>query len=241
MTLFFFGDSYTYGSGLRDCFDKDNCVGPVHSQWAFPTLVAATMNLPYKNLGIPGASNQQIFQSIRVSNIKPDDVAIICWTYWHRNYAFTADGQKQISVYSKDCEPFYAIYDNTALHYTNLLTIEHTNLWLRHKSIPSLNFSIKDQDCKQANAYMLDFMERHAVDRTLDRHFGESSHAIWAALLSEYIAANILLRRIDSIDYVSNQDLQWIGSQYPRVRDSQRILQRARIMHDHERDHWQNI
>lgn len=187
---------------------QDNYAGPLHSQLSFPALIATTMNMSYKNLGIDGASNQQILQSVRASNITADDIAIICWSHWSRNYAFRADGEKQILVHFKDCEPFYAIYDETALQYASLLTIEHANLWLSHRSIPLLNFSTHKHDGVQSNGYMLDFMDIHAVDLACDMiHFGEQSHSIWAAIVTEHVTTHILSNRSKCANYLTENSL----------------------------------
>jgi len=243
MKLYFFGDSHAYGTGLRDCITADRYAGSVHSQLSFPNIIAEMMGLPYENLGRDGASNQQILHSVRSSNITSDDMAIICWSHWSRNFANRADGGKQIMVHFKDCQRFYEIYDDSALQYASHLSIEHANLWLKHRSIPNLNFSIHDQYHDQSNAYMLDFMERHAVDQALDMiHFGERSHLIWATILSEYFVAHSLVSRITSSarisDHdISDQDIQWVINQYPSVKNIENVVKRAILIHNHNCDH----
>ena len=231
MTLYFFGDSHTYGTCLRDCIDNGRYAGQMHSQLSFPTLTSVIMNLPYKNMGISGASNQQIFHTIRNSGITKHDRAIICWSHWSRNFACTADGGKQILPHFKHCEGFYSLFDDAALHYNNLLTLEHANLWLRNKSIPVLNLSIHNQDNDLANYFMLDFMDRHAVDSALDNlHFGEQSHSIWAKIVAEYITAQIFLDRKVSLDTISEEDVQWLRSNYSGVYNIELVILRAKLI-----------
>ena len=71
-TLVAFGDSCTYGHGLKDCIAADGVnPGKRPSERAWPTELADEFkDIPYANLGIPGASNKEIWNKIMNTKLK---------------------------------------------------------------------------------------------------------------------------------------------------------------------------
>jgi hypothetical protein len=75
-----FGDSFIYGSDLKDCRPNSK----VHpSQLTWPALMANELDLEYKCFACPGVGNSWIAQQIMVY-AKPDCLNIINWTWIDR-------------------------------------------------------------------------------------------------------------------------------------------------------------
>ena len=75
-----FGDSFFYGSDLKDC-PPDSLVDP--SQLTWPALIAKELDLEYKCYARPGVGNGWIAQQI-IMYAKPDCLNIINWTWTDR-------------------------------------------------------------------------------------------------------------------------------------------------------------
>jgi hypothetical protein len=77
MILGAFGDSFTFGSDLKDCTDSQ------HSRLTWPSLVASNLNLEYRCLAQGGVGNRFIFNQI-LEHIHNDWIFIINWTWIDR-------------------------------------------------------------------------------------------------------------------------------------------------------------
>jgi len=82
-----FGCSNTFGVALPDVWDykkqqQINEHGP--SKYAWPQLLADRLNLECVNLGIPGASNKEIWHTIVNIEFHQTDIVIILWTWYDR-------------------------------------------------------------------------------------------------------------------------------------------------------------
>lgn len=84
MRLVAFGCSYTYGSGLEDCFTPPIGHGPIPSKFAWPQLVANELNMECINMSSPGASNKEILNTLLNFNFDSSDVVIAMWTFVER-------------------------------------------------------------------------------------------------------------------------------------------------------------
>jgi len=133
-TLFAFGDSFTYGHGLEDCWVKQGDtykVGPVHSQYAWPSLLAKDLDYDLKNLSYPGSSNLAILHKILNTNFDANSICIIMWSYPYRDM-----------IFNKNYIPIKALFNqktgtnNDASHLGNWMTDELSKLWmLTHNNI----------------------------------------------------------------------------------------------------------
>ena len=86
MRLLSFGCSYTYGHGLVDCYNKKTgAAGETPSKYAWPQLVANSLNLDCVNLSRPGASNKEIWWTITKQKYLSTDTVVILWSYPHRS------------------------------------------------------------------------------------------------------------------------------------------------------------
>jgi len=81
-TLHAFGCSYTWGASLKDTIHSN----AQHSQYAWPTLLADKLQIPYYNLGKPGSSRNRVFYYLlaQLELIKPGDIVCIQWPYHER-------------------------------------------------------------------------------------------------------------------------------------------------------------
>jgi len=75
--LITFGCSHTFGQALPDVWNNIRS-GP--SKYAWPQLLADKLNIECVNLGIPGASNKQIWFRIVKIKFEPNDIVIILWS-----------------------------------------------------------------------------------------------------------------------------------------------------------------
>ena len=82
-----FGCSNTFGYALSDVWDYKKNIpivdGPP-SKYAWPQLLADKLDLECVNLGIPGASNKQIWHTIINTEFFETDIVIILWSWYNR-------------------------------------------------------------------------------------------------------------------------------------------------------------
>jgi len=82
-----FGCSNTFGVALPDVWNyaKKQAItdrGP--SKYAWPQLLANKLNSECINLGIPGASNKQIWHTIITTTFHQTDIVIVLWSWYDR-------------------------------------------------------------------------------------------------------------------------------------------------------------
>lgn len=98
--LWTFGDSFTFGSGLRGYLPEETYwYGHSFSEYVFPKLIATHLNLYLKNLGMPGENNPVIIRSVLrfLPEITPQDVVIIGLTCPARYPVYTG-GESTFSL-----------------------------------------------------------------------------------------------------------------------------------------------
>src|SRR5210317_690683 len=89
MRLVVGGDSYTYGHGLKDCINyADNGYGPEPSKYAWPSLLGTKLNLPVKNLAMPGRGNDFIIKQFLSNDLYETDTIVILWSFYTREMFF---------------------------------------------------------------------------------------------------------------------------------------------------------
>jgi hypothetical protein len=127
-TLFAFGDSFTYGHGLEDCWVKqgdDYKVGPVHSQYAWPSLLAKDLDYNLKNLSHPGSSNLAILHKILNTNFDTNSLCVIMWSYPHRDMIFNKEYIPNRALFNQKTET-----NNDATHLGNWMKTSLTKIWM---------------------------------------------------------------------------------------------------------------
>lgn len=90
MRLIAFGCSNTYGQGLPDCHFTTKTgsfmPGPHPSKHAWPAQLGKMLDLKTViNMGVPGASNKQIWNNIMNFEFEPDDFVVCHWSLIHRS------------------------------------------------------------------------------------------------------------------------------------------------------------
>jgi hypothetical protein len=162
-TLVAFGDSFTYGHGLIDCWIKNGdeyTVNSVHSEYAWPSLLANDLKYNMVNRSKPGFSNLAILH--RILNTKFDDnsLCVIMWSYPSRDMIFKQHYRHQTEMFSKKIDNdkntwhvghwqdsdlsknWLLTHNNTDLVMRTWFHIHHANLFLESMNIPHYNFFV---------------------------------------------------------------------------------------------------
>lgn len=79
-----FGDSFTWGTDLKDCTAQHP---DGFSKLTWPALISNYLNLPYHCYAIGGASNQGILRRVLEYPLDKNDLVIVNWT-WSDRYEF---------------------------------------------------------------------------------------------------------------------------------------------------------
>jgi hypothetical protein len=87
------GCSFTFGHSLADCVDeKDKMLpGAYPSTFAYPNLIANSLNRKCINLSIPGTGNFNILKTILEFSYLPSDIVIVLWTSFCRSSIIQED------------------------------------------------------------------------------------------------------------------------------------------------------
>ena len=133
-----FGCSHTYGYGLPDCQSQDS----PPSKYAFPKLVARSLNFSVLNKADGGASQKQIAATILQTDFNIDDIVIINWTESSRRGIWDGNLWRQLGSWNTDniWKRFYNKYhcetDDTL---DTLMNINLANLYLKGKCKKIIN------------------------------------------------------------------------------------------------------
>jgi len=95
------GDSFIYGSELKDCVDSQGCEQP--SKLTYPALIAKELNLDYVCAARPGYSNRAICRTVMntCEQYKHDiKLAIVSWSFPGRYEFRFKDSWEQISAWT---------------------------------------------------------------------------------------------------------------------------------------------
>lgn len=94
MRVVVFGCSGAYGQGLPDCIVGENLHGPKPSEFAFGNLVAKELDVECINTSTPGNSNLQVLFTILKFPFKPDDLAVVSWSWYPRSTLLSEEGRE---------------------------------------------------------------------------------------------------------------------------------------------------
>jgi lysophospholipase L1-like esterase len=193
-TIFAFGDSYTYGHGLEDCWVKqghDYRVGPMHSQYSWPSLLAKDLVYDLKNYSNPGSSNLAILHKILNTNFDKDSICIVMWSYPNRDMIFNKDYVPNKELFVKKTDTINNIihvgnwieselskiwmltHNDTDLIMRSWYHIHHANLYLASLKIPHYNLFVhypmlKDYHPAYVKIPFKDIKVDHFIDKALD-------------------------------------------------------------------------
>jgi hypothetical protein len=164
--LIAFGDSYTYGHGLEDCWVKDEfkndtyTVGNVYSQYSWPSLVAKTLGYELVNNSEPGLSNLGMLHKLLNTMFTNNSVCVIMWSYPFRDMIFDKTYIPSMELMTKKIDHTNRIthigswvggdltnnwmmtHNNTDLVMRSWLHIHHANLYLASLNITHYNFFV---------------------------------------------------------------------------------------------------
>jgi hypothetical protein len=103
-----FGDSFTYGSDLKDENNwRDN---RFYSMSTWPALIAKHYGLDYECYAQAGASNSSILRQVLSAPIQPTDLLIINWTWINRWDFYNGMEWSTVRPSGTENHPMYGIY-----------------------------------------------------------------------------------------------------------------------------------
>jgi hypothetical protein len=154
MKIVSFGDSFIYGSELKDNTDGSR---------AWPGLVANQLGCEYQTLAKPGCGNERIAMQIMhyfSANTAKDTLAVINWTWTHRwdFHVTDGDGNQEWITLGESCVPeklpyvidriqghrliyFYNDFANNSLLYNRfrtLQTVANVQQYLNNKGVVNI-------------------------------------------------------------------------------------------------------
>ena len=221
-TLFAFGDSYTYGHGLEDCWMKqgnDYTVGSVCSQYAWPSLLAKDLEYNMVNRSAPGFSNLAILHRILNTNFDNDSLCVVMWSIHSRDMIFHEKYNPTLEFFSKKIDhadmavhvgswahdglskDWMLAHNDTDLIMRTWLHVHHANLYLSSINVPHYNFfvdydSLRDYKPKYVKIPYKDIklIVGNFVDYALDNcHPGPLTHEQIAKDIKECLVESSLI------------------------------------------------
>jgi len=198
--LVVFGDSYTFGDGLPDCYPVTPETKPSEYVWA--QLVANKLDYELVNLAKCGSSNLEILWKIMNTSFKDDDLILVAWTPHHIRSHFFEFINKTTTTKVGTENPRYkdivmsmgdissdTKYDDLDHHKNyditmkNYLIVNHGGLFLKNKNLNyyHIELSKKFTDFEIDNTItILPWM----VDLGLDNgHPGPKSHEVLSRII----------------------------------------------------------
>jgi lysophospholipase L1-like esterase len=139
-----FGDSFTHGWGLPDQDKFNSC----ESKFSWPCVLSSKLNMQYKNMAVPGASNREIWHRLLNYNFTPDDIVIILWTWVNRYAIITGPNQddiEQIKIntpIARRLDDALNTNNDFDRKYDSMVYIDHANRVLKDKNVVAFNFYV---------------------------------------------------------------------------------------------------
>ena len=195
-----FGCSYTHGYSLPDCPYPDS--PPSASAW--PKKLAKLLTRKTLNKGIAGASNKEILYAIQCCDFLHDDIAVILWTYVHRDCIILNDKIKTLQGLPEANMPqdkWYHIkrahseYDG---HHQMWTSMNYAKYHLDRLGVKNYHFSLKMEFVKDPpkwnNVNIIDMCFHSVVEpypRASDgQHAGVLAHLVLARTMKVRINAH---------------------------------------------------
>jgi hypothetical protein len=194
-----FGCSYTYGHGLKDCFDgkRKTKPGKLPSKYAWPSVLSRMINVECINMSMPGCSNKKIWNEIVNSDLYQEDIVFVMWTSPFRWCVFDRDKTHDIGHWTRNKQSkayfkyIFNEYDqnidlnNRISHigyYLNDLNICHFQYFYSWKYFKNLSFNNSHISSTSMESYA------KLYSKALDRlHPGEKAHYKFAESIYEEI------------------------------------------------------
>lgn len=129
-----FGCSYTYGHGLPDCIKGKYDPGEVSSKFAWPELLAKSLDLECVNISRPGASNFEILDTLLNFNLQKDDLVVVLWTFFSRDMVFEDSAERKyihINYPPETIKSWVETHGPTDLMLRSWFYMHHANCYLK--------------------------------------------------------------------------------------------------------------
>ena len=193
--LIAFGDSYTYGHGLIDCWVKNSnnayIADNLCSQYAWPALVAKELGCEVVNRSSPGFSNLAILHRLLNTSFDQNSMCVIMWSFPFRDMIFDKKYLPHMQIMNKTIDHtnrtaivgswmrdeltknWILTHNSTDLVMRTWLHIHHANLYLDSINMPHYNFFV-DYNCIKAHKPSFisipfkDILAQRFIDKALD-------------------------------------------------------------------------
>jgi hypothetical protein len=179
-----FGCSFTFGHGLEDCFVPPSNPGLNPSQFAWPSLLSADLNLPLINMGKCGASNLEILYSLLEFQLTENDLVILMWSFPDRDLIFQENQKVSLGVWENSplIKQWARVHTKEDLAIRSWIYIHHASCYLKSRGIRHYNLFanyiyLKRFQPKFLNVDYLDYDMSKKLDHALDNlHPGPKTH-----------------------------------------------------------------
>ena len=206
--LVVFGDSYSFGDGLPDCYPVLPETKPSSYVWA--QLLATKLEYELVNLARGGSSNLEILWKLMNTSFKDDDLILIAWTpHQTRSYFFEFVDKNSTTIIGsenpryKDLVLSMGDLDSTNLDQhknydiamKNYLLIHHGGLYLKNKNLNYYHIELgrNTTDFQIENTIkILPWRTDIGLDNS---HPGQESHA----LLSEIVYTKLTSNKVNNV------------------------------------------
>jgi len=209
MKLFTFGCSFTYGTGLKDCWAGNYKSGPHPSRYAWPARLSRSLRIPlYFNLSKSGSSNKRIAHTALQRQFDPTDIIVFLWTMPGRDTIFAADpneswdlfphGQAEPKHIQKQFHKYIGHHTDYSLMVTEYMHMNLADSHCRkytnqvfHFAVPELyeQYQFEWNKVKLLDYANLEFSKHGAA---LDgAHPDEGAHIAWANRVSDYVKPHL--------------------------------------------------
>lgn len=209
VTLWTFGDSFTFGDGCRGDIRYYNEYKELDSD-IWPNILSKTIGCEVKNIGKSGASNDYIIDSIidNFNDIQSDDIVIIGKTFYQRFdvpklnsnefYTTIAEELPWLSIiFNKNKDNKDKLEIETILNYVVLFS---DNLLIKQRQDKRFNF-IEDQLKNKINKILVwdvnsklrtsvETISQHTKGKIKDYHFSFNGHKTFSELLYKKLYIN---------------------------------------------------
>ena len=146
--LVVFGDSYSFGDGMPDCYPVTSDTKP--SSYVWSQLVANKLEYELVNLSKGGSSNLEILWKIMNTSFKDDDLILVAWTPHHsRSHFFEFINSTTTATIGKENPKYKDLvlsmgelnsndadqHKNYDITMKNYLIVHHGGLYLKNKNL----------------------------------------------------------------------------------------------------------
>lgn len=138
--LVVFGCSHTYGYGLPDMGPESTLP---HSNFAWPTVLSADLNLSLVNNAFPGWSNYKILHKILEFKFQPNDLVVVLWATIDRDMLLLNNGQEfHVGCWNNDevTKTYYTIHSDVDMAVQTLTHVHHAECFLKTLGIKTKHF-----------------------------------------------------------------------------------------------------